>query len=118
MIPGRFEKKIYDCSDKKEMSMSWAFQFMFFCIHRKSRKRNEKSQFNLALTVRLGMGIQTPAGRLYCYHCDSFSKLIKNKSGKIVLKWSHFNRIYRCPIRRSLESNLGNFRNKLRDNCV
>lgn len=89
-----------------------------FCIHRKSRKRNEKSQFNLALTVRLGMGIQTPAGRLYCHHCDSFSRLIKNKSGKIVLKWSHFNRMYRCPIRRSLESNLGNFRNKLRDNCV
>lgn len=53
-----------------------------FCIHRKSRKRNEKSQFNLALTVRLGMGIQTPAGRLYCHHCDSFSRLIKNKSGK------------------------------------
>lgn len=118
MIPGRFEKKIYDCSDKKEMSMSWAFQFMFFVFIGNREKEMKNLQFNLALTVRLGMGIQTPAGRLYCYHCDSFSKLIKNKSGKIVLKWSHFNRIYRCPIRRSLESNLGNFRNKLRDNCV
>lgn len=36
----------------------------------------------MALTVRLGMGTKTPAGRLNCHHCDSFSRLIKNKSGK------------------------------------
>lgn len=45
MIPGRFEKKIYDCSDKKEMSMSWAFQFMFFVFlgNREKEMKNRNS---------------------------------------------------------------------------